>query len=292
MFRVARSLCPPSRSLSAFRPRARAPPLRRLASTATAAAPAPAPDGSAPVTATNRAEATLKRFWKTVSLEQRGDALAVVLDARALKTPAGRTLLLPRAKRLAAALVVTEWENQRTVLKAHALPMTSLAARAIDTMGDEAARAEVRAALLDYLDTDTICFHQDYPDPLVRLQDEHWKPLLAWARDAFGVELLTSESVLFSSQPAATKAALDKVLQGLDPWQMAAMERATYTTKSFVIALALVHGRLTAEEAALASQVEVASQIERWGEVEDTHDVDYHDVRRHLGSAACLLASV
>ena len=48
-----------------------------------------------------------------------------------------------------------------------------------------------------------------------------------------------------------------------------AMERATYTTKSFIIALALVHGRINAEQAALASQVEVASQIERWGEVED-----------------------
>ena len=86
------------------------------------------------------------------------------------------------------------------------------------------------------------------------------------------------------------------------------MERVTFTTKSFIIALALVHGHITAEQAALASQVEVASQIERWGEVEDctyitssyirqdlppkpAHDVDYHDVRRHIGSAACLLAS-
>ena len=48
-----------------------------------------------------------------------------------------------------------------------------------------------------------------------------------------------------------------------------AMERATYTTKSFIIAFALVHKRITAEQAALATQVEVSSQIERWGEVED-----------------------
>jgi ATP synthase F1 complex assembly factor 2 len=87
------------------------------------------------------------------------------------------------------------------------------------------------------------------------------------------------------------------------------MERVTFTTKSFIIALALVHDRINTEQAALASQVEVASQIERWGEVEDcmyahcfrasdetelrllAHDVDYHDVRRHIGSAACLVAS-
>lgn len=47
------------------------------------------------------------------------------------------------------------------------------------------------------------------------------------------------------------------------------MERATHTTKSFIIALALVKKHLTVEEAALAAQVEVASQIQRWGEVED-----------------------
>jgi ATP synthase mitochondrial F1 complex assembly factor 2 len=56
-----------------------------------------------------------------------------------------------------------------------------------------------------------------------------------------------------------------------------AMERATYTTKSFIIALALVNGRITAEQAARASQVEVANQIERWGEVEDCADV-YHSM--------------
>ena len=69
------------------------------------------------------AEASLTRFWKTVNLQERGDALSITLDSRSLKTPAGKPLLLPRSKRLAATLIVTEWENQRDVLKSHALPM-------------------------------------------------------------------------------------------------------------------------------------------------------------------------
>jgi hypothetical protein len=48
-----------------------------------------------------------------------------------------------------------------------------------------------------------------------------------------------------------------------------AMERVTYMTKSFLIALALVKRHLTVEGAAIAAQVEVSSQIQRWGEVED-----------------------
>lgn len=50
---------------------------------------------------------------------------------------------------------------------------------------------------------------------------------------------------------------------------MIAMERVTYTTKSFLIGLALVRGFINVEQAAQASHVEVNSQIERWGEVED-----------------------
>ena len=80
----------------------------------------------------------------------------------------------------------------------------------------------------------------------------------------------------------------------------------TYSSKSFLISLALVLKKITVEEAALASTVEVSSQIQRWGEVEDcessfiyllshclflfaAHDVDHQDVRRQLASAACLL---
>ena len=64
------------------------------------------------------------------------------------------------------------------------------------------------------------------------------------------------------------------------------------------------------EQASLAATVEVNSQIERWGEVEDSecvllekpcctltslrvaHDVDYQDIRRQLGSAALLLSMI
>lgn len=54
-----------------------------------------------------------------------------------------------------------------------------------------------------------------------------------------------------------------------------ALERATYSSKSFLIGLALVLGKITTEEAALASTIEVSSQIQRWGEVEDCGSVVY-----------------
>ncbi|PPR04955.1 hypothetical protein CVT24_010413 [Panaeolus cyanescens] len=241
---------------------------------------------------TKLAEATLKRFWKTVDIERRGDSFAVTLDKRALKTPGGQTLLLPLNKALPASLIAAEWDLQETLIKPHALPMTSIVSRAVDTMRDEATRTEVREALLKYFDTDTVCFFHDSPEPLERLQSEHWTPLIEWTRKTFDVKINVSNSILSADQPPETREKFGKLLETFDEWEMAAMERAVLATKSFITALAVVKKHLTVEEAARVASVEVDSQIERWGEVEDTHDVDYQDVRRQLGSAACLLSTV
>jgi len=251
---------------------------------------ATAADDGTHVTATNRAEITLKRFWKTVDIEEKPDGLAVTLDRRMLKTPNGKPLIVPQEKRLAATLIAHEWDIQDKVIKPHALPLTSIASRAIDALREKQLAEDVHAALLKYLDTDTICFHQDSPELLVDLQKEHWDPLLAWAEETYGVNIRVSKSLFGSDQTVETKARFAEVMKSLDEWQLAAMERSTYTTKSFLIALALVNGRIDAEQAAQAASVEVNSQIERWGEVEDSHDVDYQDVRRQLGSAVCLIS--
>ncbi|KDR81785.1 hypothetical protein GALMADRAFT_114479 [Galerina marginata CBS 339.88] len=245
-----------------------------------------------PVTDTNRAEATQKRFWKDVGIERRGDLLAVTLDRRALKTPSGKTLLIPVDKTLSASLIAAEWDHQEILLKPHALPMTSIVSRAVDAMVDEETRAEVRDALVKYIHTDTVCFFHDYPEPLEKLQSKHWTPLLDWARDTFDVKIDVSNSIMSVRQPVETQNKLLEVMKSLDHWEMAALERATYASKSLIIALALVKKHMSVEDAALAATVEVNSQIERWGEVEDTHDVDYQDVRRQLGSAACLISTV
>jgi ATP synthase mitochondrial F1 complex assembly factor 2 len=48
--------------------------------------------------------------------------------------------------------------------------------------------------------------------------------------------------------------------------------------------------RFGVEEAAQAASLEVDWQTKRWGEVEDTHDVDKEDLRRQLGSVVLLVS--
>ncbi|WWD20793.1 hypothetical protein CI109_105270 [Kwoniella shandongensis] len=239
---------------------------------------------------TNRAEVTLRRFWKTVNIkEDESGNFLINLDHRALKTPGGAKLVLPSDRRLLAMLIANEWENQDEVLKQHALPVTSLASRAIDGLREGAIREGVIDTLMRYLETDTILFPNDTPAPLVRLQNQHWAPLFSWLEETYGIKLQLAEGFTPAKQSEEVLAKFRSILEGMDGWELASFERAAYASKSFVIALALCQGRLTAHEAAEASHVEVRAQIELWGEVEDTHDVDYQDIRRALGSVACAL---
>ncbi|EGU12452.1 hypothetical protein RTG_01486 [Rhodotorula toruloides ATCC 204091] len=235
------------------------------------------------------AEKQMKRFWKTVGVEGRPEGnFAVLLDKRTLKTPGGVPLLVPKERLPVALCIADEWENQKSVLKPHTLPMvgrthfyrcgarltvvsqTSIAARAIDGLNNESTRKDVVAYLLRYLDTDTVCFHEEFPQRLVKLQEAHWKPLIDWVEKTYDVKVNLYEGILNTKQPDATILKLGSVVSDYDAYKLAAFERAVLASKSYLIALGLVEGFLSADEAAKAAHVEVQSQIDRWGEVEDS----------------------
>jgi len=172
--------------------------------------------------------------------------------------------------------------------------LTSLLTRAIDGLDlgvgeDPSIRPKVVDKLMSYLDTDTICFHEDFPDILVELQDQHWKPILQWIERQYSVEFKVTHGIFPVEQPQRTKDALRKLVDDMDALELAALERAVISSKSFLIGLALVKRGITVEQAAQAAHVEVNSQIDRWGEVEDSHDVDKEYIRQALGSVACVV---
>jgi len=238
---------------------------------------------------TDRAERTMRRFWKTVNIQRNPDGtIAVHLDKRPIRTPSGKHIFLPGNKLPVAALMAHEWENQDVLLKPHSLPMTSLTARAIDGLSDSATRRDVISGLLNFIDTDTVLFQEESPPSLVALQERYWTPIIKWTSETFGVDIQVAKSIFASQQAPETIQRLRTHIESYDPFRLAAFERAVLSSKSFLIALALTEGHISVEDAAGAAHVEVQSQIDRWGEVEDSHDVDHQDIRMRLGSAAIL----
>jgi ATP synthase F1 complex assembly factor 2 len=256
--------------------------------------------------ATSKVERTRKRFWKNVDVayveESNGKPahLVIRLDGRSLKTPSGVLLAVPTNRPLLASLIAREWAEQDKVLHQHSLPMTSIAARAIDGMETEARRLEIVDALVEYMHTETICFHEDSPPILVQLQEQRWQPILQWTQKRFDTPPIKVFDDIFGvQQDEEVVNKLRAHVSTYDGFDLAALERIVRSTKSFLIGIRLVEAIRTrraddelafgVDDAALAADVEVESQTQRWGEVEDTHDVDYADIRKILGSAACAL---
>lgn len=173
---------------------------------------------------------------------------------------------------------------------------------------DPRVRDQVIDKLMTYFDTDATCYHEDYPEVLTQLQEQHWKPLIAWASENYGVQINTTTGIFAVGQPAETREKLRAVVDQMCPLELAAFERAVMSSKSFLIGLALVKNALTVEQAAQAAHVEMNAQIDRWGEVEDSmyllegwytnektqqwyvgHDVEREYIRQTLGSVAAVV---
>ncbi|RPB13233.1 ATP12-domain-containing protein [Morchella conica CCBAS932] len=272
------------------------------------------------------------RFWKEVSvIESSNGALGINLDTRPLKTPTKQPILIPRTKPILAAAIALEWSLLRTsadALKSYLIPLTGLASRAIDLQASEAEGAAPAASsvakrddivenLLRYLDTDTLlCFAPTTPPEegrksLREMQEESARPITAFMTTNVwpGVKLVPVDGdeglIAVEGQPQETRDVIRSWIERLGVWDLVGLERAVLATKSLLIAARLVAewseemqfsmGRekvFGAEEAAEAASVEVRFQTGRWGEVEDTHDVEKEDLKRQLGAARMLVSGV
>ena len=192
------------------------------------------------------------------------DGFTVTLDGRVAVTPAGAVLAVP-TRSLARALA-DEWAGRQE----EAGPMTRLANAAIDHVGPE--REAVIDHVLGYAVTDLVCYRAESPDDLVERQHGTWQPLLDWLADAHQARLKVTHGVIPVAQPPASLGALRRTVEGLDDADLAVLAAATGASGSLIIALALVAGRIDAEGAWRASQLDETFQRERWGE--DSEDAD------------------
>jgi ATP synthase mitochondrial F1 complex assembly factor 2 len=104
-------------------------------------------------------------------------------------------------------------------------------------------------------------------------------------KQEYGLDIVTTDGIRSIQQTPQTHTVFRQMVQEMDAFMLAAFEKNVLRTKSFIVSLALVHGKVSVQEAADASRVEIMHQIERWGEVEDSHDTDREDLTRQLGSA-------
>lgn len=228
-----------------------------------------------------------KRFYKEAGFTEGEGGFRLALDGRTAKTPARKPLAVPTAalaERLAA-----EWAAQEETIDPARMPLTRLVNSAIDGVAER--REAVIEDLSAYAGTDLVAYRAAEPERLVAAQAAAWDPVIDWAREALGARLILSEGVMHVDQPDTTREALRAAIAREDsPFRLAALHAMTTLTGSLLIALAVLDGRLTAEEAWEAAHVDETFQASVWGQDEEAGE--RLAKRRDEFEAAALLASL
>jgi chaperone required for assembly of F1-ATPase len=223
----------------------------------------------------------LKRFYKTVSVVEAGGGFAIALDDRPVRTPAKQPLAVPTAG--LAEAIASEWAAQEGEVKPLSMLLTRLASTAIDKIPAE--RPRFVEELVNYSESDLLCYRAEHPPKLVARQEAQWQPLLDWLEDRHAARLEATQGIVPKAQPAGSIEALRAVVEGHDDWHFAALYSATTAAGSLVIGLALLDERLTADEAFELSQLDESFQIEQWGKDHEA-EARREAIRAELHAAA------
>jgi chaperone required for assembly of F1-ATPase len=241
-----------------------------------------------PMEAARRAmrPAARRRFYSDASVMEQDSGFAVLLDGKAVRTPARQTLMAPT--RPLAEAIAAEWQAQPDFIDPARMPLTRLANTILD--GVVSAREAVAEDVARYLGSDLIVYRAEGPDGLVARQGEHWDPIMAWARDTLGARLVLAQGVVHVAQPHhALKAATAAIPR--DSWRLGAVHAMTTLTGSALIALALAAGEISADAAWAAAHVDEDWNMEHWGR--DTFALERRGFRfAEFDAAATVLRTV
>jgi len=207
----------------------------------------------------------MKRFYKTAALAQTDSGVMVTLDGRPVRTPARAPLVLPTVA--LGEAVTAEWDAQGDKIIPDTMPLMSFASTAIDRVSGNLETVAAEAS--GYAASDLLCYRADQPIELAQRQAEAWDPILEWARTRYDVAFAITIGIMPVEQPAENRTRFMSVAQAFDAHTLTALHVMTTAFGSFLLALAVVEGRLTAEEALAISRVDETYQAELWGVDED-----------------------
>lgn len=221
-----------------------------------------------------------RRPYTTVSLGEEGNGFRLLLDGKPARTPLRHPL--ETASRPLADALVAEWDRQGDKVDPKTMPMTRLLATRIDRVAP--AREAIVAELLRHLDADVICYAAEAPASLRERQAALWQPVLTWLSDALGITLVPTVGIMPRSQPAPVRQAIAEAIAAFDDDRLTAFQAVASATGSLALSLALVHGRLTAEETFAAATVDETFQMEQWG-VDPEARARHESIARDIAAA-------
>jgi len=203
-----------------------------------------------------------KRFYATVATTAIERGFGVVLDGRPIKTPAKSQVIVPTLA-LAEALAA-DWQAQGERINPATMPLTRIVNTTLDAVMPNI--EAVRGDLVAFAGSDALCYRALEPDALSLRQAEAWDPILEWAEATLGARFATQRGIVHVAQPDSTLAAIARAVAVYSAWEVAPIHVITTLTGSVVLALAVAHAAISADDAWALAHIDEDWQIATWGQ--------------------------
>jgi chaperone required for assembly of F1-ATPase len=207
-----------------------------------------------------------RRFYAIADVRDGEDGYALVLDGLVPRTPGGHAVSVPT--RALAEVLADEWRAQGDQMLPDTMPVTQLVNTALDRV--QSRREAIVEQIAAFGASDLLCYRAEMPADLVERQHAVWQPLLTWAAETLDAPLRVTRGVIPLSQPESSLAALQATLASLGVWSLTAVQGVVPALGSLILGMALLRGRLSADQAVAASLLDEGHQAERWGMTEET----------------------
>jgi len=209
----------------------------------------------------------MKKFWDKVSIKKiSSDSFCIMLDNRILKTPLKRELVLPNLN--LAQEIVKEWDQDSKNINADLMIFYGLISTSLDKIIDN--KNVYINDILDYIDTDLICYRAENPKELVELQKNKWDPIILLLEKYIGTKVQVFQGVLPKKQHTTVHYRLNNLINRFDIFEISALHRITNITGSIFLSLSVLKKDISKNEMFELSFLDELWQAENWGFDEET----------------------
>jgi chaperone required for assembly of F1-ATPase len=186
---------------------------------------------------------------------------AIERNGIGMKTPMGVLMLLPSMDM--AEAVVSEWRSQTEKINPALMPITQLAATALDITGKN--RKRIIDECLSYAGSELLCHRAELPEALVERQIKIWQPLLDDCARRTGAVLSVQEGIQPIRQPQASLDAFQAAISACSDFELTGLRQAIDVSGSIVLGLAMLDQVLSALQVFEAAELDAIFQMEKWG---------------------------
>ncbi|MDR3326153.1 MAG: ATPase [Rhodospirillaceae bacterium] len=204
----------------------------------------------------------MKRFYTEYTIVSSDIGFSIALDKKLVLTPCGNILIIQCIE--LAEIIAKELMIKGEIIYHESMPFFRLASTVFDCVIPN--QTTIIQQLLNYAETDLICYRARTPKNLAERQKQLWQPIVDWLMKILEIDIQITCGVIPIVQSNRTIAILHDAIWRYDFIRLTVLQNIVLATGSLFLGLALIEEYITSEDVFIASQLDEIYQTKLYGE--------------------------